>query len=58
MRSYLVPDFRLFLTKTERVINVQSFYTIPGPEGGRPIGFWPSQVDHGTTNSIVGRVLN
>jgi hypothetical protein len=47
-----------FLTKTERVTNVQSFYTIPGSEGGRPIGFWPSQVDHRTVNIIVGRVLN
>ena len=53
-----MPDFRFFLTKTERVINVQSFYTILGSEGGRPIGFWPREVDPGTTNIIVGRVLN
>ena len=50
--------FSLFLTKTERVINVQSFYTIPGSEGGRPIGFWPRKVSHRTMNIIVGRVLN
>ena len=50
--------FFFFGMKTERVINVQSFYTIPGSEGGRPIGFWPGQVDHRTMNIVVGSVLN
>jgi hypothetical protein len=39
-------------------MNVQSFYTIPGFEGGQPIGFWPSEVECRTTNIIVGSVLN
>ena len=51
-------NFAFFGSKTEGVTSDQSFYTIPGSEGGQPIGFWPSQVSHGTMNIIVGRVLN
>ena len=50
--------FFFFGMKTERVINVQSFYTIPGSEGGQPIGFWPRKVSQRTMNIVVGRVLN